>query len=768
LIKFHTTIFKVLYLKKIALIPIFLVSYLNSYIVSNIEFDGLRHLSENSAYELLDFEVNSYISDEQVNKSIKNLYKQGYFRDIYVEYFEQNETLLYRFEEKSVISKVTLEGFLDNDEDKQKEFLQLKRGTLLDKSKVRDAENRIVEGLNFKGSVDNLVEVKESKLANGTTKLEFIAREGEEIIIRDLDLDGAYSIDHDSIQSNMANREEEGFGWMMGRNSGEMKIRELEIDSARIKDYYMKKGYIDVTVSKPFADIDFNRYTSSLVYHIKEGEQYYISAIDIEIDKKGLIDIPELIDDLKLEEGDRFNINWLRKDIDLIKTAVADQGYAFVEINPDLQRDRDNLKVKIVYRITVNEKVKIRDVVVADNRATLDKVVRREIFLAPGDWYNLTDIRDSKNALGRLGYFEDIKIEEKRVSNTEMDIFVSVKEARTGMIQIGGGYSTFMGFTFDAGITDRNVFGSGIDLGFSLQYSKISTNYTFTISNPRLWDSLYSGSLSFSHSRFDYGGYEVENNGFSFSVGRRITRTIRATLGHSYSNIFYRSYDSDYDDLESYIKASLNFGATFDNTDDYFVPREGFVLSNFVEYANSGTANFMKDTFKEFTPQENRIVAEFVKNTLSFNAYKGLEDYLDFDLILRYKSRLRLMKDTGMVPLNESLHMGGVGSVRGYDPYSFPNRTLDEYIDTKAMKQFNHSFEVSMPISSQAKLRWTPFIDYGYIGVDEFDEIHRGGYGISIEWISPMAPIQFIFSRPFNDGYKDRTSKFEFSMGRRF
>ncbi|EJF07784.1 outer membrane protein assembly complex, YaeT protein [Thiovulum sp. ES] len=737
-------------MKKILTLLLFAIS-LKAYIVKDIEFRGLVHLSQNSAYELLGFEKNSYISPEQINKSIKNLYDRGYFRDISVDYDDSSEKLTYTFEEKRRISRVALKGFLDSDEEKQTEFLEIKKGSLYDEVRVKQIENRILEALNYKGNVDNRVEVTETKLDNGTTQLEFIAREGEEIIIEDLHLIGAESLSHNDIQKSMANREKEGFGWLLGRNSGEMKIKELEIDSARIKEYYMTKGFLDVVVSKPFADIEFNRYTAKVTYKIDEGDVYHVSGTEVEIDTDGIINIDEVMEDFWIERGDRFNIKWFRKDIDILKTAVADKGFAFVNVIPDLERDEKNNLVKIKYKIFVNQKVKIRDVIVADNRLTLDKVVRREVFLAPGDWYNLTDIRDSKMALGRLGYFEKVELVEKKVSETELDLIVIVKEARTGSIQIGGGYSTYLGFTFDAGVSDRNVFGSGIDLGFNLQYSQLSTNYTISVSNPRLFDSLYSGSLSLSHSKFDYGIYEVENNGFAVSIGRRITRHITANLGYSYYKYLYNDVDEEYlDDLESYTKHSIPMSLTFNNTDDYFLPRRGFIISDSVEYA--GIAGD----------------AKFIENQLSFNAYKGVEDYIDYDIIFRYKSKLRRMWDTGFIPLNESLHMGGIGSVRGYNPYSFPNRDFEEYQDMKANMSFTHSFEVSLPISSEAKLRWTPFIDYGWLGEDKFDDFHRGGYGIALEWISPMAPIMFVFSRPFNDRAGDEISKFEFTMGRRF
>jgi outer membrane protein insertion porin family len=737
-------------LKKVFLVLLLSIS-LKAYIVSNVEFEGLIHLSKNSALQLLGFEANSYVSPEQINRSLKNFYERGYFKDITVDYDEQSETLTFKFVEKSRISKVNLKGFLDSDEDKQAEFLKIGKNSLYDEVKVQEVKNNIVEALNYKGSVDNRVEIEEERMENGSVQLKFIAREGEEIIINDLHLVGQKQLDKVKIQTNMSNREKEGFGWLLGRNSGEMKIKELELDSARIKEYYMTKGFLDVVVSQPFADIEFNRYTAEVTYHIKEGNQYYVDNVEVEIDTDGIINIDEVMEDFWLEKGDRFNVKRFRKDIDILKTAVANQGYAFVEVIPDLKRDEKNLEVDIKYYIKINQKVKIRDVIVSNNRLTLDKVVRREVFLAPGDWYNLTDVRDSKMALGRLGYFEKVELVEEKVSENEIDLIVNVEEGRTGSIQIGGGYSSYLGFTFDAGISDRNVYGSGLDLSFQVQHSKISRNYSATVTNPRLFDSLYSGSISFSHSKFDYDDYEVENNGFSARIGRRITRHITAYFGYSYYKYYYFDVDDRLsDDVESYIKHSLPFGVTFNNTDDYFLPRRGFIISDSVEYA--GIAGD----------------AKFLKNQLTFNAYKGIEDYIDYDIIFRYKAKLRTMADYGYIPLNESLHMGGIGSVRGYQPYSFPNRDIDGYEDMKANLSFTNSLEMSLPISDQAKLRWTPFIDYGWLGEDKWNHFHRGGYGVAIEWISPMAPIMFVFSRTFNEKEGDDISKFEFTMGRRF
>ena len=65
-------------------------------------------------------------------------------------------------------------------------------------------------------------------------------------------------------------------------------------------------------------------------------------------------------------------------------------------------------------------------------------------------------------------------------------------------------------------------------------------------------------------------------------------------------------------------------------------------------------------------------------------------------------------------------------------------------------------------------MRWGLFYDYGMIGKDSFSEIKRSGTGALIEWISPVGPLQFIFSKAIDAEAGDNTSSFEFSLGTNF
>jgi len=152
-----------------------------------------------------------------------------------------------------------------------------------------------------------------------------------------------------------------------------------------------------------------------------------------------------------------------------------------------------------------------------------------------------------------------------------------------------------------------------------------------------------------------------------------------------------------------------------------------------------------------------------------------MEDIIDYDLIFRYKVRANMLQDQGHISGPERLFLGGVSSVRGYQPYTISPSTYgvnDEGKTTRTIlggkRSLVNTVEASIPLSESAKMRLAFFADYGMIGENSFDEIRRAGYGVSLEWYSPMGPINLVFARAKNPAKLERTSSFEFTMGRKF
>jgi outer membrane protein insertion porin family len=744
---------------------------LSAQVLKAVTFDGLIHISKTVALRMLPFEVGEDIEKEDVDKAIKKYFKQGYFNDIWSEF--ENGKLKFYFKEKAVISQIELKGWKENDDDVIPTVIQLKKGTLYDEKKILAAKKRIIEALSQDGKIDSVVEVKTTYLKNGSVKITFIVNEGEEIIIRKINYAGVYGLDPDDFDDVIANKAHEFMGWLWGRNDGEMSLRDLEYDNLRIRDFYMQHGYLDAKVDAPFVRVDFDSYLADMSYQIEEGKQYKISNVNI-YQLKDVVDTKTLLETLALKKGDIFNIKKFRKDSQKIKTAVADKGYAFVQVVPDLQKDTKHQSVAVSFKVMPGEKVRIRNVVISGNTRTLDRVIRRELYLGPGDMYSLTDLKDSRTALGRLGYFDSNTIEEKRIDGHTMDLIVKVKEAPTGNVQLGGGYGSYGGLLLSIGINDRNIWGSGINIGLKAEKSQTSKNYSFNISNPRLNDSDFSGNFSIYHSVYDYNDYTTITDGVSIGTGHRFSRHITGYLGYGYSRNKYEFaadfnasvYGSRYY-FESYDKSSVTVSVSWDSTDDFYLPREGFILSQSFEKAGIGAD------------------AKFLKSRTNFAKYIGLEDYLGFDAIFRYKARYYAIIDNGYIPLAEKFYMGGIGSVRGYESYSISpmiadNTGTDLYNGQRIRRiggtqTFSNNIEMSFPLIPKAKMRLVTYLDWGIISdnisaniLSGTNDQDRAGYGLGIEWFSPVGPVQLMFSKAINPKSYDKTSNFEFTMGQRF
>jgi len=719
--------------------------------IKSIKFDGLIHLSPDIAKEIIGIHIGENIDIEKVDQAIKKLYAQKYFKDIWVT--EERGVLTFHFKEKPVISQVEISGYGENKKDEILSQIGLKKGDIYDEERIEKAKATLFGIVEQEGYFDTVVEVDTKPLKNGSVKIEFAVNKGENIIIEKLNLCGAKSFSKSDLESVMANKERDFMGWMWGLNDGKVKIDQLQYDAPRIRDFYMRHGYLDAQIDDPLLRVDFNRYSAVLDYKITEGPVYEVKDIKIVLEEP-VIDIKELKEDLKLRVGEVFDIEQMRKDMENIKKKIADRGYAYVRVIPDFKKDPKNHKVVLNYMVIPGNKVYIKDVIITGNNRTLDRVIRREVYLAPGDTYSLTDIKDSKSALMRTGYFESVVIDERRVNDHEMELVVNVKETQTGNIMVGGGYGSYDGFIINASINDRNVFGSGIALGLSLDFSKHRSNFNFSITNPRVRDSDYSASVNLFNSEYESYDYTQNKKGGSLTVGKQIARYWNSSVSYQYFTTKLTGMDSDYPDFELYngrefATSAITPAIRFNNTDDYYMPRSGMIFSASSEFAGLGGD------------------AKFSKNYLRFATYKGLEDYINYDLILRYKAQVGFIPWDQNLPINEKFFMGGIRSVRGYQSGSISRKDENGYL-LGGKYMFSNSVEASIPLIESAKMRLSFFFDYGMIGEDAFTDEKRAGTGVVIEWFSPMGPINLIFANPLMSKEGDQTSSFEFTMGTQF
>ncbi len=729
-----------------------LVALSNAAVIKEIKFSGLNHLSNASALNLTGLKIGETINLNKINTAILNLYKQNYFENIAVE--EDNGVLNIIVTEKPSIAKISITGIASNDRKQVESILGIKRGTLFDEASAKEASERIKAYYEAKSYFDTIVEYRKKTLENTEgLELEFIVNRGENIIINNVNLSGAEKFSYSDIEPAIVNKEKEFMGWMWGRNDGKLKIFELSNDSARISDEYMKKGYLDVQVSSPYLKTYTDTYQANLTYFIKEGKPYKIQSISIENPLFSEEENKQNLENLRSTQGKLINIEDIRKDVKTIETQSADLGYAFAEVYPDIQKNDQTQEATVVFKVIPHDKVYIRNVIISGNSRTVDRVVRRELYITEGNLYNRTDLSESTNALRRTSYFDDVEIKEEKVDDTHIDLIVNVKEASTGAISGGIGYGSSDGLLLNASLSDTNIFGSGIKSSVSVDKSDDTLSGRISLINPRILDSQYSLGGTLYSNDYEWDNYSEKNYGFDITLGRQFARYYNVSLTYNLeqSDIYHLSptlLRTGYE-LGKTIKSSVTPAITFNNTDDYYLPRKGIIASTSLEYAGLGGDQ------------------EFLSSSTKFNFYQGLEDYIGYDLIYRYKASFYKVWDEGYLPINQRIYLGGIRSLRGFESrtVSPKNEWGDEVGGTIA---FANSVELSFPLIDRIKLRGSVFFDYGMIGNKNLDEIQRMSTGLGIEWITPIGPLQLVFAKPLNDKKGDDTNTFEFNLGTRF
>ncbi len=842
--------------------------------VKSVSYIGLSYMSDMLANEIVKIRVGDIVDSKKIDTAVLALFNQGYFKDVYATF--EGGILEFHFDEKARIAGVEIKGYgTEKEKDGLKSQMGIKKGDTFDEQKLEHAKTALKTALEGQGYYGSVVEVRTQKVSEGALLIVFDVNRGDSIYIKQSIYEGSSKLKRRMIESLSANKQRDFMGWMWGLNDGKLRLDQLEYDSLRIQDVYMRRGYLDAHISSPFLKTDFSTHDAKLHYKVKEGIQYRISDILIEIDNP-VVPLKTLEKVLKVKRKDVFNIEHLRADAQILKTEIADKGYAFAVVKPDLDKDEKNGLVKVIYRIEVGDMVYINDVIISGNQRTSDRIIRRELLLGPKDKYNLTKLRNSENSLRRLGFFSKVKIEEKRVNSSLMDLLVSVEEGRTGQLQFGLGYGSYGGLMLNGSVSERNLFGTGQSVSL---YANIATgggrSYpgmpkgagrmfagNLSLTNPRIFDSWYSSTINlYADYRVSYQ-YIQQGGGFGVNVGRMLGNRTHVSLGYNlnvtkllgFSSPLYNRYYSStkqiiipsqpvcvsslglllglrqvqscstpgstrvgqtppvtglWDrDYHTPITSSFTLDVSYDNTDDYYFPRNGVIFSSYATMSglpSSGTLNSWNG------------LGGNVRNTKvygKFAAYHHLQKYLLIDLIARFKTQggyIFRYNTEDYLPLNSTFYMGGVTTVRGFRNGSItPKDEFGLWLGGDGI--FTASTELSYGVLKAAKMRlaWffdfgfltfkTPtrgsffynaptttanFKDYGVIGAGFERATWRASTGLQIEWISPMGPLVLIFPIAFfnqwgdgngkkckglcfNPNMDDYTQHFEFSMGTRF
>ncbi len=709
--------------------------------IQHINYQGLIHISPVTANTIIKVTPGSEYNIKNIDESIKALYNTGYFKTIKADF--NNSTLTFVCLEKPTISKIETYNISDDLKKLLKQQnLMPKKGNILNEEKLKKLNRFIQSYYLAKGYFDSVVEIKKIPVTKTRVKLVITLNKGKKVDIRNVNFYGA-KLPKSELEDQIENREKTFWSWLPFANSGELKIYKLYEDKQNLQNYYFNLGYMDSKVSFPLAKANLDSYFADIDYKIYEGPRYIVKKISINYPKNIKVKLPEL----KLKTGKYFNASALKKDIEDIKHAFQNEGYAYAQVYPQI--NKKGHFAYITYDVIPGKIVYIRNVIISGNTKTLDRVVRRNIYLAPGEKYSYQNIQDSKNSLQRTGYLEDVKIEEKKVSNNQIDLIVKVKEGLSGSLRAGISYGSYTKLGFTVNLTEKNVFGGGQQVSVNADINSKSKSYSLSLFNPRIFDSKYSFSASIFNTEFEGISYTSKERGFSIGVGKKLTRNLSASVTYGYAKTELSDYDSTLDVRPTSTKSYITGGVSYDSTDNYYFPTTGQKASVSMEFAGlGGDEKYIKTlgSYKFFYPLTNKT-------------YETIA-------VLKYRVKGGVIDKIGYLPINEKFYLGGASTIRGFSSYSISPK--DSYgNDIGGKYELITGPEISTPINIKNKMWLSGFIDYGAVGENSFS-ITRSSYGAEFDWITPMGPLSFIWAWPIKSKPGDDLQKFEFNIGTSF
>jgi outer membrane protein insertion porin family len=539
------------------------------------------------------------------------------------------------------------------------------------------------------------------------------------------------------------------FPWFYGQSNGLLKRKALEDDVRKIYNFYVDNGYLDVEVNTPSLIIKEN--DVEVGFNIKEGKPYFMKEYEITPKDFNLNDFDKETKEIglltKITKEERFSLTKTKNIVEEIQKLFKDRGYYNTSITVTPQKNAQS--VVVVLEITLKNKYQIKNVLITGNTKTLDRVVRRNVLLQPGMTYSETLLADSILKMKRTGIIGNPKIKAINVEDNNLDLLVEVNELKTGAFLMGGGYGTETGFNINGVVTEKNLFGSGLNVGLNANLSKISKSYSFSFLNPALFDSDFSFGTAITKSNLQTGidltKVKQDNQNIKMMFGYNVNKYLSMNL-----NTIMEQVDTTYlffNNQIKYTKNSIGYGVTFDNTVGIPFPRKGSFIDNTIEYSGFG----------------GDVVT--VRDFFTTKYFYDTSDLLGIDSILRYKFSIGSIKYYAGSTLLDGYALGGIGSVRGYEDYAVGIVGFGEEGYNRTML---NSVELSFDLFGIPNLRTGIFYDNGTLGKNKFFDLTKQSFGVNLEWYSPIGPVQFVVANPINTNKTDRTSKVGFSIGRQF
>jgi outer membrane protein insertion porin family len=699
------------------------------------------------------------------DRSLKALFATGLFSDVVIEM--QGSTLVVKVTENPIINRVAFEGNRKIEDDKLRDEIQSKPRQVFTRARVQADVERILTIYRRSGRYNASVEPKIIKLDQGRVDLVFEINEGDVTGVQRISFVGNEAFGDGTLRGRIRTSESAWYRFLSSDDRYDPD--RLNLDRELLRKFYLSEGYADFRVVSAVAELAPNREGFFITFTISEGERYKFGKVEVSTRFQGL-DVDVLQSYLTMSEGEWYDADEVEKTVTALSDIVGSLGYAFVEVRPNIRRNKDNLTVDVTFDIQEGPRVYVERINISGNTRTLDKVIRREFRLAEGDAFSTAKVRRSQQRLRNLGFFEKVDISAQPGSAPDKtNLEVQVVEQSTGDISFGAGFSTTSGILGDISVKERNLLGKGQELRLGLSIGTLSTLVDLSFTEPYFLDRPMAAGFDIfrtSNDRQNVASYSDRSIGFSLRAGWAYTEHLR-------QNVRYTLRQTDIYNVQPWASSivQLNAGTSvvnevsetlaWDTRDTRLNTTKGFLLRNTMAVAGLiGTEQYFRTTADAVYYQS---IFEDVVASIG-GSVGGVFPYSGSGAALRLNNLFFIGGDT-----LRGFAVGGIGPRDSI--------TADALGGTYF---YSATTELSFPLGlpKEIGIFGKAFVDVGslwglggpaqYSNTVLTSNTMRISTGVGIQWVSPFGPIRIDYAIPLQQDPWDKTENIRFSFGTRF
>ena len=763
----------------------------DSFTVSDIRIDGLSRIAPGTVFTYLPVEKGDVMTADRGEQAIRALYRTGFFNDVSLS--RQGDILVVTLVERPSISKIAIRGNKDLKEEDLRNGLKgigLVEGESFNRLKLDSVQQELTRQYYNRGKYNVSVKTSVVNLDRNRVEVAINIAEGKAARIKHINVVGNPTFPDKELESNF---ESDTSNWTSWYSKDDQYSREkMSGDLERLSSYYLDRGYVDFSVDSTQVSMSPDKRRMFVVASIKEGEVY--SVTDIKLTGDLILADEDLRKLMTIKSGEIFSRRKVEQSADAITSALANIGYAFAEVNPIPEIDRESREVGLNFQVVPGQRVYVRRITFKGNLHTEDQVLRREMRQLEGAWYSQAAIDRSKIRLQRLGFFKTVSIDTPRVAGQEdqIDVAVTIEEQPSGSFTFGVGYSQVQGLITSIALQQNNFFGTGDRVGLTLQRSAYLKTYALSYFEPYLTDDFIGLGYDISHRELDSGqaniaNYLTDSDNFSTYIGLPLTESdvLNTRIGISRTRItaFRGTTPQQFIDYltalnhNTFHTGSLELSWAHDTRNKFYNPTRGsFQTVSFETTLPGSTVEYFKLNYlySQYIPITSKLTF-FGSASIGYGgSYSGVyrtsvDNSQDPPVVTEYGAR--------GLPFFENFFAGGTSDVRGFrdntlGPVDFSSgfrQPLGGAFKTVATAEVIFPTPFVKESDNTTRLSW--FLDVGNVFKDynawDANEL-RASTGLSFQWRAPVGPIIISFSKPLRKKDGDDTESIQFTFGNQF